>query len=252
VDQLKLRYDPDLPWVLNGLSFDVPPGCKVGVVGRTGAGKSSLISAFFRLTDWEGGIKIDGVNIQDIGLQDLRSKISSIPQEPYLFSGTVRRNLDPFGVLNDQDMLDAIAKVQLDRRLEKGLDESIDEGSTNFSVGERQLLCLARAIVRKDRLLVLDEATANVDHQTDALIQATIRNEFKESTVFVVAHRLNTIIDSDLLIVMDRGRVVEADSPHQLLNDPNTTFSKMVNEVGGTMASELRETARQAHLSQTS
>ncbi|KAG5889084.1 hypothetical protein JTB14_004928 [Gonioctena quinquepunctata] len=228
---LYLQYSPDHPHVLRDLSFTITKQEKVGIVGRTGAGKSSLIQALFRLAEIQGGIFIDDIDTKTVELQKLRSKISIIPQEPVLFSGTLRRNLDPFDEYDDKQLWNALDEVELkaavsDLRL--GLDSKMAEGGSNFSVGQRQLFCLARAILRNNKILVLDEATANVDPHTDELIQKTIRKKFDKCTVLTIAHRLHTIMDSDKVLVMDSGQKVEFDHPHILLQNENGIFYSLV------------------------
>ncbi|KAH8382740.1 hypothetical protein KR009_005071, partial [Drosophila setifemur] len=237
-EDLCLRYfpDPQSKYVLKALNFRIRPCEKVGIVGRTGAGKSSLINALFRLSYNEGIITIDQRDTAEMGLFDLRSRISIIPQEPVLFSGSMRYNLDPFEEYNDAKLWEALEEVKLKpliAELPNGLQSKICEGGTNFSVGQRQLVCLARAILRENRVLVMDEATANVDPQTDALIQATIRSKFRDCTVLTIAHRLNTIMDSDRVLVMDAGRLVEFGSPYELLTATESKiFHGMVLETG--------------------
>ncbi|KYN05538.1 hypothetical protein ALC62_03529 [Cyphomyrmex costatus] len=228
------------------LNVSIEPGWKVGVVGRTGAGKSSLISALFHLINegLEGEIKIDDRDTSTVGLSELRCKISIIPQEPVLFSESLRYNLDPFNQYDDMKLWEVLRQVELN---DVALDHDIFSGGHNFSVGQRQLICLARAILRNNRLLVLDEATANIDSHTDALIQNTIRSSFKECTVITIAHRLNTIIDSNRIIVMENGHIVEFGCPYELLHDnPNGYFSQMVEKTGNQMAQNLLEQAKKA------
>ncbi|EDX04221.1 GD22416 [Drosophila simulans] len=237
-DELSLRYTPDPKSenVLKSLSFVIKPKEKVGIVGRTGAGKSSLINALFRLSYNDGSVLIDKRDTSEMGLHDLRSKISIIPQEPVLFSGTMRYNLDPFDEYSDEKLWRSLEEVKLKEvvaDLPSGLQSKITEGGTNFSVGQRQLVCLARAILRENRILVMDEATANVDPQTDGLIQTTIRNKFKECTVLTIAHRLHTIMDSDKVLVMDAGRAVEFGTPYELLTLADSkVFHGMVKQTG--------------------
>nr|UMW71136.1 ABC transporter subfamily C2 [Spodoptera frugiperda] len=238
-----LKYSPDDPPVLKDLNFAIKSGWKVGVVGRTGAGKSSLISALFRLSDITGSIKIDGLDTQGIAKKLLRSKISIIPQEPVLFSASLRYNLDPFDNYNDEDIWRALEQVELKESI-PALDYKVSEGGTNFSMGQRQLVCLARAILRSNKILIMDEATANVDPQTDALIQKTIRKQFATCTVLTIAHRLNTIMDSDRVLVMDQGVAAEFDHPYILLSNPNSKFSSMVKETGDNMSRILFEVAK--------
>lgn len=243
-----LSYSPHDPPVLRDLTFTILPREKIGIVGRTGAGKSSLISAIFQLTVVEGSIIIDGINTKEIGLHDLRSKLSIIPQEPVLFSGTMRKNLDPFDEYPDIELWKALEEVELKQAvadLDGGLNGKMSEGGSNFSVGQRQLVCLARAIIRKNKILVLDEATANVDPQTDSLIQTTIRNKFADCTVLTIAHRLYTVMDSDKVLVMDGGTMVEFDHPYVLLKNPTGYFTKMVHQTGPAMSETFRQMARE-------
>ncbi|XP_060665712.1 probable multidrug resistance-associated protein lethal(2)03659 [Drosophila nasuta] len=252
-DDLSLRYEPDpqSPYVLKSLNFIIQPCEKVGIVGRTGAGKSSLINALFRLSYNDGSILIDKRDTEELGLYDLRSKISIIPQEPVLFSGTVRYNLDPFEQYPDQKLWQSLEEVHLKdevSELPMGLLGNISEGGSNFSVGQRQLVCLARAILRENRVLVMDEATANVDPQTDALIQTTIRNKFKDCTVLTIAHRLHTIMDSDKVMVLDAGHVVEFGAPYELLTASQTNvFHSMVMQTGKSTFDHLLKIAEQAY-----
>ncbi|XP_068086395.1 ATP-binding cassette sub-family C member 4 [Anabrus simplex] len=248
-DHTSLRYSQADPPVLKDLEFKIEPTHKVGIVGRTGAGKSSLIAALFRLARLEGAVRIDDVNTLMIGLHDLRKKISIIPQEPVLFSATLRYNLDPFNEYPDHALWMALEEVEL-RDAVDGLDFVVHEGGSNFSVGQRQLVCLARAILRNNKILVLDEATANVDPQTDALIQQTIRRKFKDCTVLTIAHRLNTIMDSNKVLVMDAGEAVEYDHPHILLQNSKGIFYQMVQQTGKTMAERLSAIAEEAYLTE--
>ncbi|KAJ1735865.1 hypothetical protein LPJ61_000309 [Coemansia biformis] len=228
------RYREGLDLVLKGLSFRVLPSQKVGIVGRTGAGKSSLTLALFRIIEAaEGHILIDGQDISQYGLFDVRSRLSIIPQDPVLFAGTVRENLDPFSQYSDQDIWRALEHAHLADVI-RGKDERLEfvvtQNGENFSVGQRQLICLARALLKRAKVLVLDEATAAIDNSTDVIIQQTIRSEFKNCTVLTIAHRLNTIIDSDMILVVDGGRVAEYDTPQNLLDNESSLFAKLVEE----------------------
>ncbi|CAL0309004.1 unnamed protein product [Lupinus luteus] len=243
-EDVVLRYRPELPPVLHGLTFTIFPTDKVGIVGRTGAGKSSMLNALFRIVELERGrILIDDCDIAKFGLADLRKVLGIIPQSPVLFSGTVRFNLDPFNEHNDADLWEALERAHLKdviRRNSLGLDAEVSEAGENFSVGQRQLLSLSRALLRRSKILVLDEATAAVDVRTDALIQKTIREEFKSCTMLIIAHRLNTIIDSDRIILLDGGKVLEYDTPEELLSNEDSAFSKMVRSTGAANAEYLR------------
>ncbi|KAJ4703008.1 ABC transporter C family member 2-like [Melia azedarach] len=243
-EDVVLRYRPELPPVLHGLSFTVSPSEKVGIVGRTGAGKSSMLNALFRIVELERGkISIDGYDVAKFGLTDLRKVLSVIPQSPVLFSGTVRFNLDPFSEHNDADLWEALERAHLKdviRRNSFGLDAEVSEGGENFSVGQRQLLSLARALLRRSKILVLDEATAAVDVKTDALIQRTIREEFNYCTMLIIAHRLNTIICCDRILVLDAGQVLEYDTPEALLMKEESAFGRIVESTGPANAQYLR------------
>ncbi|KAJ1564651.1 hypothetical protein HK405_014305 [Cladochytrium tenue] len=230
------RYREGLDLVLNGVSFKVRPNEKLGVVGRTGAGKSSLTLSLFRLIEPAGGqILIDGVDVSSLGLFDLRSRMTIIPQDSFLFTGTVRDNLDPFGGCPDERLWAAVEAAGLKpvvQRLDGGLDSRVLQGGENFSVGQRQLICLARAVLRNSHVLVLDEATAAIDYETDAAIQRTIRELARHATVITIAHRVNTIVDYDRILVLDAGRVVELDSPQTLLADKSSRFYALAKEAG--------------------
>ncbi|CAK9828615.1 ABC transporter C family member 4 [Anthophora retusa] len=246
-----MRYSEDDPPVLKGLNIVIYPGEKIGIVGRTGAGKSSLISALFRLAKIEGIIEIDGIDTGSICLEDLRRHISIIPQDPVLFSGTLRRNLDPFDEFTDKALWEVLDEVELKDAIitaGTGLQSRVLDRGSNYSVGQRQLVCLARAILRNNRILMLDEATANVDPQTDALIQHTIRKKFAKCTVLTIAHRLNTIMDSDKVLVMDKGRMAEYDHPHILLQNSYSQFTSLVKETDRAMYDQLVKVAKQSYI----
>ncbi|KAJ8246363.1 hypothetical protein GJAV_G00266900 [Gymnothorax javanicus] len=217
-----VRYREGLDLVLKNLSLSVKGGEKIGIVGRTGAGKSSMTLCLFRLLEAASGeITIDEVKISDIGLHDLRSKLTIIPQEPVLFSGTLRMNLDPFEKYSDEEVWKALELSHLKKFVSNQpskLDLECSEGGENLSVGQRQLVCLARALLRKTRILILDEATAAIDLETDDLIQSTIRTQFEDCTVFTIAHRLNTIMDYTRVLVLDKGQISEFDTPTALIS----------------------------------
>ncbi|KAG0232674.1 Canalicular multispecific organic anion transporter 2 [Actinomortierella wolfii] len=269
------RYRQGLDLVVKNINFEVQPGEKVGIVGRTGAGKSSLTLALFRIIEaanshWakashngadsdasdeakqkrleeeakaaelekveveeDGGkIILDGVDISTVGLKTLRQHLAIIPQDPTLFAGTVRENLDPFDEHEDADLWAALERAHLKEHvssLQGGLNFKVSQNGDNFSVGQRALICLARALLRKSKVLVLDEATAAVDMQTDELIQRTIRTEFKDRTILTIAHRIKTIVDSDKILVLEKGRVAEFDSPKVLLQNKDSIFTSLVN-----------------------
>lgn len=261
VSDLSLRYAPHLPKVIKNVTFDVEPNNKIGIVGRTGAGKSTIITALFRFLDPETGyIKIDGIDITSIGLKNLRQAITIIPQDPTLFTGTIKSNLDPFDSYSDEQIFEALRRVNLvstqeleakkanvnpminspdlesddDENVNKflSLSNEISEGGGNLSQGQRQLMCLARSLLKSPKIMLLDEATASIDYESDAKIQQTIRQEFSDSTILTIAHRLRSIIDYDKILVMDSGEVVEFDHPFTLLSEKDSVFYSMCKDSG--------------------
>nr|XP_050025537.1 ATP-binding cassette sub-family C member 5-like isoform X1 [Dermacentor andersoni] len=235
-EQVCLRYRDGLPLVLHSISFHARGGHKVGIVGRTGAGKSSILVALMRMKELESGcILLDGIDISTLGLHELRSSIAVIPQEPVLFQGTVRYNLDPANRKTDEELWDVLERAHLKAKIEKEdkqLECVVEKNGDNFSVGERQLLCLARAMLRHNKILVLDEATASVDAETDRLIQQTVQETFADCTVLTIAHRLHSVLSCDMVIVLDAGQVVEMGSPFTLSNDTSSIFSAMLRASG--------------------
>ncbi|KAH1017951.1 hypothetical protein HUJ05_008526 [Dendroctonus ponderosae] len=231
-----VKYRAGLDLVLKGISFHIKGGEKVGIVGRTGAGKSSLTLGLFRIIEAaHGQILIDNKDIADIGLHDLRSRLTIIPQDAVLFSGSLRMNLDPFDKYSDKDVWNSLELAHLKeftKGLSGGLSHIVSEGGDNMSVGQRQLVCLARALLRKTKILILDEATAAIDLETDDLIQKTIRTAFADCTVLTIAHRLNTIIDSDRVLVLDQGKIAEFNTPKVLLDDKTSIFYGMCKDAG--------------------
>ncbi|KAG7625028.1 ABC transporter C family member 7 [Arabidopsis thaliana] len=231
---LQVRYGPHLPMVLHGLTCTFPGGLKTGIVGRTGCGKSTLIQTLFRIVEPAAGeIRIDGINILSIGLHDLRSRLSIIPQDPTMFEGTIRSNLDPLEEYTDDQIWEALDNCQLGdevRKKELKLDSPVSENGQNWSVGQRQLVCLGRVLLKRSKLLVLDEATASIDTATDNLIQETLRHHFADCTVITIAHRISSVIDSDMVLLLDQGLIKEHDSPARLLEDRSSLFSKLVAE----------------------
>ncbi|XP_061222663.1 multidrug resistance-associated protein 1-like isoform X4 [Neopsephotus bourkii] len=231
----KAQYRKDLGLALKDVSFQTQSKEKVGIVGRTGAGKSTLTNCLFRVLEGsEGKIIIDGIDISTIGLHDLRGNLNIIPQDPILFSGTLQSNLDPLGKHSDLELWEVLEQCHLKdfvQSLPKKLLHEISEGGEDLSVGQRQLVCLARALLRKTKILVLDEATASVDMETDNLVQSTIKREFHNCTILTIAHRLHTVMDSERVLVLDTGRILEYDTPHNLLQQKGA-FSEMVAEAG--------------------
>lgn len=238
-DRVTMRYRSSLPTVLNGISFTIPGGTSVGVVGRTGAGKSSLLQALFRMCPLEGGvIRIDGQDIWSIGLHTLRKRLAIIPQDPVGFTGSLRFNLDPFGEHSDGQLMQELSKVQLRDFVESkedGLGYHLTSGGENLSVGQRQLACAARAFLRSSPILILDEATASVDFQTDALIQEVLRDEVKtrKLTTLTIAHRINTIMGADNVLVMDKGTAAEFGPTKKLAADPTSIFYTFTDPKAG-------------------
>ncbi|KAA8520907.1 hypothetical protein F0562_011580 [Nyssa sinensis] len=243
IDDLKIRYRPNAPLVLQEISCIFEGGHKIGIVGRTGSGKTTLISALFRLVEPTGGkIIIDGLDISTIGLHDLRSNIGVIPQDPTLFSGSVRYNLDPFFQHTDQEIWEVLEKCQLQEEVEKkdlGLDSLVVQDGSNWSVGQRQLFCLGRALLKRSRILILDEATASIDNATDAIIQKTIRTAFADCTVITVAHRIPTVMDSTMVLAISDGKLVEYDEPTKLVQREGSLFGQLVKEYWSNAANDI-------------
>ncbi|CAE6385646.1 unnamed protein product [Rhizoctonia solani] len=238
VENLTARYSSDSPAVLHGLSFEIKSGERIGIVGRTGSGKSSLTLSLLRMIPIEGNIYYDGIPTHAVNLDALRTNITIIPQQPELMSGTVRQNLDPFDEYDDAFLnaalrsagLDSIQPEDVHDRI--GLDSGVSAGGSNFSLGQRQILALARAIVRRSKVLILDEATAAIDHNADAAIQSSIRTDLHGMTLIIVAHRLQTICDADKIMVLDAGKIIEFDSPIALLQKESGAFKSLVDESG--------------------
>ncbi|CAG8562619.1 uncharacterized protein OCT59_007764 [Rhizophagus irregularis] len=266
VNNLIMQYAPENPPVLKDVSFHIKPSEKIGIVGRTGSGKSTLALSFFRFMEpTSGQIIIDDIDISTLGLFDLRSRLTIIPQDPVLFSGTLRSNLDPFGKYDDVELWNSLKRAHLidddnklslsseiqqsvtpeliedeiesNKYLEQNhfnwsLDAPVSENGGNFSQGQRQLIALARALVCRSKLIIMDEATASVDFKTDRMIQETIRQEFRDSTLLCIAHRIRTVVDYDKILVLDAGRVIEFDHPYLLLQNPNSVFRAMCEKSG--------------------
>ncbi|KAI9071986.1 hypothetical protein K1719_046053 [Acacia pycnantha] len=234
ISDLQVRYAPHLPLVLRGITCKFPGGLKTGIVGRTGSGKTTLIQTLFRIVEpIAGRIVIDGINISSIGLHDLRSRLSIIPQDPTMFEGTVRSNLDPLEEYTDEQIWEALDKCQLAdevRKKDGKLDSSVSENGENWSMGQRQLVCLGRVLLKRSKVLVLDEATASVDTATDNLIQQTLRQHFSDCTVITIAHRITSVLDSDMVLLLNQGLIEEFDSPTRLLEDKSSSFAKLVAE----------------------
>jgi ABC-type multidrug transport system fused ATPase/permease subunit len=225
--------------VLRSISFSVSGGKKIGVVGRTGAGKTSLVMTLFRILEIQSGvISIDGIDIRNLSLAALRGALGIIPQDPIVFEGTVRDNIDPFRRYSDDQILDALSAAHL-TNLNLGL--GLVQGGKNLSAGQRQQICLARVLLTRPKILVLDEATSSLDSVTDTLVLETIKREFKTSTVITIAHRLHTVIDSDLILGLDAGELVEVGSPRELINRPNGLLASLIADTGAATAAALRD-----------
>nr|KYP56392.1 ABC transporter C family member 3 [Cajanus cajan] len=234
IQDLQVRYAPHLPLVLRGLTCKFRGGLKTGIVGRTGSGKSTLIQTLFRIVEPSSGqVMIDNINISSIGLHDLRSRLSIIPQDPTMFEGTVRSNLDPLEEYTDEQIWEALDKCQLGdevRKKEGKLDSAVSENGENWSMGQRQLVCLGRVLLKKSKVLILDEATASVDTATDNLIQQTLRQHFSDSTVITIAHRITSVLDSDMVLLLSQGVIEEYDTPSNLLENKSSSFAQLVAE----------------------
>lgn len=245
-NNVSMKYRPELPYVLKNINMNILKTQKIGFCGRTGAGKSTFMTCLYRFTEFEGEILIDNVDIKKLGLHKLRSKLTIIPQDPVLFVGTIRENLDPFkeysdeklwealsisGLINKDDLSDVKLQKNDDVNLHKfHLNRTVEDDGSNFSIGERQLIALARALVRKTKILILDEATSSVDYETDSKIQKTISTEFKDCTILCIAHRLNTILNYDKIVVMNEGQIVEFDKPKNLFLNENGIFRSMCDQ----------------------
>lgn len=251
LEHVFMKYRPELPYILKDINLDIKPHQRYGFCGRTGAGKSTIMSCLYRLVEFEGRVTIDGVDISKLGLHKLRSKLCIIPQDPVLFAGSIRQNLDPFKEKSDELLWDALRRAGLikeselaevkEQHKEKSdpenahmhkfhLEQYVEDDGTNFSLGERQLLALARALVRQSRILILDEATSSVDYETDSKIQHTIATEFSQCTILCIAHRLKTILTYDKIVVMDAGQIKEFGKPLELFNDKSSTFRSMCDQ----------------------
>ena len=241
---VSMRYRDGLPLVLSGLNLCIGKGEKVGICGRTGAGKSSVMVSLLRLVELSGGcIEIDGIDISQVTMSRLRLGCAIIPQDPVLFSGTLRFNIDPFAEYTDEQVWQALREVQMIDRIQSNplhLQAIVSENGSNFSVGEAQLICIARALLRRSTVVLLDEATASCDGRTDELIQTVMRTAFKDATVLTIAHRLETIIFYDRIAVVENGQISECASPKDLLSDPSSTFTALVNEMGEESSQKMR------------
>eukprot|EP00173_Palmaria_palmata_P005031 Plantae.Rhodophyta-Palmaria_palmata.ctg808.p1 GENE.Plantae.Rhodophyta-Palmaria_palmata.ctg808~~Plantae.Rhodophyta-Palmaria_palmata.ctg808.p1 ORF type:complete len:559 (+),score=116.80 Plantae.Rhodophyta-Palmaria_palmata.ctg808:177-1679(+) len=245
IRDVKMRYREGLDLVLKGVSLKIGAGEKVGIVGRTGSGKSSLMLVLLRLVEVSGGsITIDGIDVAELGLDDVRSNITIIPQDPVLFSGTVRFNLDPFGKYSEAELWDALAKSHLKeyvQQFEGGLDAMVTEYGENISAGQKQLICLTRALLRKSKVLIMDEASSSLDYETDRLLQQSIQDNMSEATILTIAHRLWTLTKCDKILVMKDGLVAEFGSPESLLDKDESHLKFLVSAMGEESAAAFRQ-----------
>jgi ABC-type multidrug transport system fused ATPase/permease subunit len=214
-----VKYRPDTPLILKNINLEIKPGEKIGVCGRTGSGKSTLLLCLFRILEaHEGKILIDDIDISKVGLEILRKSLTIIPQEPILIEGNIRDNVDPSKTLNDIEINKLLVEVGLSEFLEgKDLDYKIEDNGNNISVGEKQLLCIARALIKKTKIILMDEATANIDYRTESILKKNINEDMKESTVITIAHRIKTIINYDKILVLKEGEIEEFDTPQNLI-----------------------------------
>jgi ABC-type multidrug transport system fused ATPase/permease subunit len=228
---VSLRYYKGGPEILKNISFKVNPKEKIGIAGRTGAGKSSLVAALMRLSLTEGNIFVNGLNIREMNVASSRQLISVISQTPILINGTIRVNLDPLGEHRDSEIWKALAKTKMTSaisNLPKKLDNEINSGDSDFSLGERQLLHLTRVLLKKNEIIIFDEATGKVDRKTDEDIQSVVRDVFKDRTVITIAHRLSTILNSDRIMILDQGNIVDSGTPQALLNREDSLLKQLL------------------------
>ena len=229
---LKVKYRPGLPEVLKGLTLTIKHGTKVGIVGRTGAGKSTLLSCLYRhFEEYSGEVVIDGRELRDIDLKELRSNITIIPQDPYIFQDSVKVNLDPMGHRTDTELENILKEINLWEKFRSkgGLDAQIEKGGSDLSQGEKQLLCLARALLHRNKVVLIDEATANIDANSEVIIQKLLEEKFKDCTMLMIAHRLNTVMKCDNILVLDQGSILEYGSLEDLKKDTKSHFYNMMN-----------------------
>jgi ABC-type multidrug transport system fused ATPase/permease subunit len=239
IENLKVKYRPTLDYVLKGVSLKIPHGSKVGIVGRTGAGKTTFISCLYRnFDDYEGDIFLDGLELRQVDLKELRSGITVIPQDPYLFHDTLKKNLDPMGQKSQEEMIETMKTIGLWSKFEKdGLASEIDQSGSNLSQGEKQLVCIARALLFKKKLILLDEATANIDSKNEETIQTLLGEKFDDCTILMIAHRLNTVMVCDKILVLGDGQVLEYGDRQALMADSKSHFAEMLKKHNDVQAS---------------